>query len=112
MPAIFIFLWAFPLAGRLLLALKEGGKHLPQGLAEVEAILPPSGERRHKEPALECAPALMPLSPSGPLLCLLLVLAHSFPTKVRLRRHFLGSEKIAFPTAFSGIKISLMSESP
>lgn len=112
MPAIFIFLWAFPLAGRLLLPLKESGKHLPQGLAEVGAILPPSEGRRHKEPALECAPALMPLSPSGPLLCLLLAPAHSLPTKVRLRRHFLGSEMTAFPTAFSGIKISLMSESP
>lgn len=105
MLATFIFLWAFPLAGRLLLPLKERGKHLPQGLTEVEAILPPSEERRHKEPALECAPALMPLSPSRTLLCLLGVPAHSLPTKFRLRRHFLGSEMIAFPTAFSGIKI-------
>lgn len=64
MHAAFIFLWAFPLAGRPLLPLKERGKHLPQGLTEVEALLPPPEERRLEEPALECAPALLPLSPS------------------------------------------------
>lgn len=69
MHATFIFLWAFPLAGRPLLPLKERGKHLPQGLTEVEALLPPPEERRREEPALECAPALLPsLLQSGPLL--------------------------------------------